>query len=218
MAEITEDARSRRDGPEYLTQDGGAGGGDSGREASSGAAGDRPEGRAGAARPSQERAKECPGQAAQRGEETALLGCRRGADPVETSLCRGAGAVSGLGASSLRPPARASGSARTGVGEARAGTEIAPVPALTAAARAQNGRVRATLPECLKLLPPSPTRSLFVSVVSAHALQKELNPTTTTGVAGLRGASWAGSVLGVWLGGGLGGVGIGIRKNRTGVG
>lgn len=35
LAEITEDARSRRDGPEYLTQDGGAGGGDSGREASS---------------------------------------------------------------------------------------------------------------------------------------------------------------------------------------
>lgn len=85
------------------------------------------------------------------------------------------------------------------VGEARAGTETAPVPALTAAARAQNGRVRATLLECLKLLPPSPTPSLFVSVVSAHALQKELNPTTTTSVAGLRGASWSGSELGVQL-------------------
>lgn len=123
--------------------------------------------------------------------------CRRGADPVEPSLCRGAGAVSGLGASELRPPARASGSARTVVGEARSGVEIAPVPALTVAARAQNGRVCATLLECLKLLPPSPTPSLFVSMVSAHALRKELNPTTTIGVAGLRGASWAGSELGV---------------------
>lgn len=83
-----------------------------------------------------------------------------------------------------------------------AGTEITPVPALTAAARAQNGRVRATLPECLKLLPSSPTPSLFVSVFSAHALQKELNPSTTTGVAGLTGASRAGSELGVQLGGG----------------
>lgn len=200
MAEITEDARSRRDGPEYLTQDGGAGGGDSGREASSGAAGDRPEGRTEAARPTQEWAEECPGQTAQRGEETALPGCRRGADPVETSLCRGAGAVSQLGASLLRPPTRASGAARTVVGEARAGIEITPVPSLTAAARAQNGRLRATLLECLKLLPPSPTPSLFVSVVSAHALQKELNPTTTTGVAGLRGAGWAGWELGVQLG------------------
>lgn len=80
-----------------------------------------------------------------------MPGCRRGADPVETSLCRGAGAVSGLGASELRPPARVSGAARTVVGEARAGIEITPVPALTAAARAQNGRVRATLLECLKL-------------------------------------------------------------------
>lgn len=120
-----------------------------------------------------------------------------GTDPVETSLCRGAGAVSGLGASSLRPLARASGSTRTVVGEARAATETAPVPALTAAARAQNGRLRAALPECLRLLPPSPTPSLFVCLVSAHALQKELNPTTTTGVAGLRGSSWAGSELGL---------------------
>jgi hypothetical protein len=201
LAEITEDARSRRDGPEYLTQDGGAGGGDSGREASSGSAGDRPEGRTGAARPSQERAEECPGQAAQRGEKSALPRCRRGADPVETSLRRGAGAVSGLGASSLRPPARACRSTRTVVGVAGAGIEITPVPALTAAARAQNGRVRATLPECLKLLPSSPTPSLFVSVLSAHALQKELNPSTTTGVAGLKGASRAGSELGIQLGG-----------------
>lgn len=122
-----------------------------------------------------------------------MPGCRRGADPVETSLCCGAGAVSGLGASWLRPPARASGAVRTVVGEARAGIEVAPVPALTAAARAQNGRVRATLPECLKLLPSFPTPSLFVSVVSAHALQKELNPTTTAGVAGLRGG-WLGWV------------------------
>lgn len=49
------------------------------------------------------------------------------------------------------------------------------------------------------LLPPTP--SLFVSVFSAHALQKELNPSTTTGVAGLKGASRAGSELGVQLGG-----------------
>jgi hypothetical protein len=73
-------------------------------------------------------------------------------------------------------------------------------------------------PECLKLLPPSPTPSLFVSVVSAHALQKELNPTTTTGVAGLRGASWAGSESGVQLGGGVDRVGICICKNTIGVG
>lgn len=130
-----------------------------------------------------------------------MPGCRRGADPVETSLCRGAGAVSGLGASELRPPARVSGTARTVVGEARAGIEITPVPALTAAARAQNGRVRATLLECLKLLPPSPTPSLFVSVVSAHALQKELNPHYNhqhcwpeggeLGWVGVRGYNWA---------------------------
>lgn len=105
---------------------------------------------------------------------------------------------------------------RTVVGEARAGGEIAPIPALTAAAQAQNGRVRATLPECLKLLPPSPTPSLFVSVVPAHALQKELNPTTTTSVAGLRGASWAGSELGARLGGGW--IGLVSVSARIGLG